>query len=333
MRKNILILAANPKNTRSLRLAEELREIKEALQRSLKRKDFEVKQALAVRPKDVSRELLDFNAQVIHFSGHGEGDNGLFLENEIGEIAYVSGQALASLISLFEHVECVVLNACYSAVQAEMIAEHVPYVIGMSRDIGDKAAIEFARGFYDALAAGKDYLTAYKFGCSAIQMADIPEELTPVLKTKRPSKNAKVFISYRHQQPSSDLAQTLADALNQQGYQAFLDSDSIRWGSDWVKKINQEIEACDYFLLLISKDSEHSEMQLAELQQASELLQKHGKPQILPLRVDYPFTQALPYAFEALLKNLHQLLWQSPSDNDFIIKQLLNTISDNRLPT
>jgi hypothetical protein len=33
-------------------------------------------------------------------------------------------------------------------VQAEAIVKHIPYVIGMSKAIGDKAAIEFAVGFY-----------------------------------------------------------------------------------------------------------------------------------------------------------------------------------------
>ena len=57
----------------------------------------------------------------------------------------VSTEALAGLFALFaSSVECVVLNACYSAVQAEAIAEHIPHVIGMSQAISDQAAMEFA---------------------------------------------------------------------------------------------------------------------------------------------------------------------------------------------
>ena len=44
-------------------------------------------------------------------------------------------------------IECVVLNACYSEVQADAIALHVPYLIGMNQAIGDSAAREFAVGF------------------------------------------------------------------------------------------------------------------------------------------------------------------------------------------
>ncbi len=51
----------------------------------------------------------------------------------------------------------------------------------MKRVAGDQAEIEFAIGFYDALLAGRDVEFAYKLGCSAIQMAGIPEQLTPKL--------------------------------------------------------------------------------------------------------------------------------------------------------
>jgi hypothetical protein len=57
-------------------------------------------------------------------------------------------------------------------------------VVGMNRSIGDRAAIEFSIGFYDALLAGRPVDFAYKLGCSAIQMAGIPEHLTPVLKQR-----------------------------------------------------------------------------------------------------------------------------------------------------
>jgi len=94
--------------------------------------------------------------------------------------------ALAKLFELFasKEVECVVLNACYSEVQATAIAKHIPYVIGMNKEIGDKAAIKFATGFYSALGAGESVEFAYKLGCNVIQLDGIPENLTPVLKKK-----------------------------------------------------------------------------------------------------------------------------------------------------
>ena len=74
-----------------------------------------------------------------------------------------------------------VLNACYSETQANAIAEHIPYVIGMNAEISDAAALEFSTAFYDALGAGKNIEFAHATGCNAIQMAGIPEHLVPVL--------------------------------------------------------------------------------------------------------------------------------------------------------
>ncbi|WP_333099339.1 MULTISPECIES: CHAT domain-containing protein [unclassified Microcoleus] len=128
---------------------------------------------------------MDYKPQIIHFSGHGAGDEGLALEDETGKVQYVDAEALAELFKLFANrVECVVLNACYSEVQAEAIVQHVPYVIGMSRAIGDKAAIEFAVGFYDALGSGESVEFAYQLGCNSIRLAGIVEHLTPKLKKK-----------------------------------------------------------------------------------------------------------------------------------------------------
>lgn len=181
--KTILILAVNPKNTSALRLDEEVREIDNGLQRAKKRELFEIKQRWAVRIQELHQSLLDFKPQIVHFSGHGIEDEGLALEDESGNIKLISTEALTKLFELFAfHIECVVLNACYSEAQAIAIAKHIPYVIGMSKAIGDKAAIKFSTGFYNAILAGESVEFAYKLGCNVIQLDGIPEHLTPVLK-------------------------------------------------------------------------------------------------------------------------------------------------------
>ncbi|ESA32862.1 adenylate guanylate cyclase [Leptolyngbya sp. Heron Island J] len=195
--KRILILAANPKATTQLRLDEEVREIDEALRIAKNRDCFNLEQKWAVRPRDMQRALLDFEPNIVHFSGHGTGEDGLVMEDATGQTKLVSTEALASLFELYAGaVDCVLLNACYSEVQATAIAEHVPYVIGMNKAIGDKAALEFAIGFYDALGSGCSIERAFKLARVSILMAGIPEDLTPVLKCKsdlvesRPPSNA-----------------------------------------------------------------------------------------------------------------------------------------------
>ena len=107
------------------------------------------------------------------------------LENERGTAKLVSGSALAKLFAIFVNdIDCIILNACYSEAQADAIVQYIPHVIGMSEAIGDRAAIEFSIGFYDGLLAGQSIEIAFELGCNAIQLYDIPEHLTPVLKRR-----------------------------------------------------------------------------------------------------------------------------------------------------
>lgn len=180
MLKTILFLASNPLNTDRLRLDEEIREIDEGLRRSEKRNQFTIQQKWALRPDDLRRAMLDFEPHIVHFSGHGAGSDGIILEDNSGNPTYVSTEALSGFFELFPNVECVILNACFSAAQANAIVQHVRYVIGMQQQIGDVAAIRFAVSFYDALGAGKSIEYAYKLGCNAIHMAGVSEHLIPV---------------------------------------------------------------------------------------------------------------------------------------------------------
>ena len=210
--KTILILAANPRGTSPLQLGEEVRDIQAGLDRARQRDRFVLVQQWAVSDQEVRRALLDYSPHIVHFSGHGMGTadrspsespadspldsrkltaedaevSGLVLENAKGQPQLVSGEALAELFALFaDRIECIVLNACYSATQAQAIAQHIPYVVGMKQAIGDAAAIQFSVGFYDAILAGKSIEFAYQLGCNAIRTAGIPEHLTPVLHQPR----------------------------------------------------------------------------------------------------------------------------------------------------
>ena len=142
----------------------------------------------------MQRSIEDLKPHIVHFSGHGVGEDGLALENEAGDVQLVQAEALAQLFRLFvapftdPPVQCVLMNACYSEVQANAIAEHIPFVIGMNKAVGDKAAREFAVGFYDALGAGREIPIAYEFGKVSISMAGIPEHLTPQLVTPKTRK-------------------------------------------------------------------------------------------------------------------------------------------------
>lgn len=185
--KRILILTANPTNTKPLRVSEEVREIKRAWERSQNREKFEIIVEEAVRPQEFRRTLLGHKPNIVHFSGHGGGEQGLALMGDNGEAFLVKVAPLAKFFKALQEIffiDCVFLNACYSDVQAEGIYPYVNYVVGMNQKIGDEAAKQFAIGFYDTLFAGQSIQSAFDLGCNAIEIENIPEHLTPVLRTK-----------------------------------------------------------------------------------------------------------------------------------------------------
>lgn len=304
----ILILAANPQGVSKLRLDEELRDIEEGLLRGKKREQFLIKSALAVRHRDIHRQIMDFEPQIVHFSGHGAGEDGLVFEDLTGGVKLVDGEALAGLFELFaDHVKCVLLNACYSEIQAKAIAQHIDYVIGMSQAIGDKAAIEFAVAFYDALVAGKSVEFAHKLGCRVIRTAGIPESLTPKLLTKNqlgteesatttaplsavsvelPTRESKVFLSYspKDEKLRVELENSLS-ILEGQGVISIWHDKKIRLGNNRNIEINKNLNSARIILLLISRHFLNSKYHLnSEVKQAMER-QKAGQAYVIPILI------------------------------------------------
>ena len=126
--------------------------------------------------QDFHRAILDAHPQIIHFSGHGTGEEGLALEDNQGNIVFLETERVERLFKLFakKGVECVFLNACYSEVQAKAIQKHIPYVVGMNQSITDEAAILFSTSFYDAIGAGDNVEFAFELGC--IQLMGLGKE-------------------------------------------------------------------------------------------------------------------------------------------------------------
>jgi hypothetical protein len=192
----ILFLAANPKDTTPLRLGEEVRAIDGALQRAEFREQFDLEQQHAVRVGDLQETLLRYNPTIVHFSGHGSATNGIILEDPAGLGQTVSPLALSGLFrTLKGEIRCVVLNACYSDMQALAIAEHIECVVGMSRAIGDRAAIQFAEAFYRGLSYGKDVQSAFELGTGQVDLEGLGEEDTPRLLALRGNPGEIKFVA------------------------------------------------------------------------------------------------------------------------------------------
>ncbi len=134
MKKTILILAANPRQ--DLNLRKEIHILKSVIERSQAQDEFEVKIGSGVSSDEIQRLFLEHKPRIVHFCGHGVGKQGLVFEDDEKSEKLVSNEALSDLFKIFGNkVECVLLNACYSEIQATEISRHINYVMGMKQAI------------------------------------------------------------------------------------------------------------------------------------------------------------------------------------------------------
>ncbi|MFO7634009.1 MAG: CHAT domain-containing protein [Caldilinea sp.] len=167
----ILLLAANPVDTERLRLDAEARAIDAALRQDGAGARYELRQQWAVHSGDLVDALLRHRPVVVHFAGHGADDGRLVVEDGAGHAALLSPAGVAALFAAVPGVRCVVLNACWSDVQAEALLAHVECVVGMADEVLDDAAVAFAGGFYRGMAAGEAVATAVALGKAQIHFA------------------------------------------------------------------------------------------------------------------------------------------------------------------
>jgi hypothetical protein len=182
----ILFLGANPADSTRLRIGEEVREIESALASAELGSRCELNQKWAVRVADLQGYLLRTKPQIVHFSGHGSRESAILLEGEDGTSRPVAADRLARLLAQFnQRLRCVVLNACYSAVQAEAIAEQIDCVVGMSAAVQDRAAIRFGAAFYRAVASGCSVRAAFDQACADIEIGEWAQDEVPRLLARR----------------------------------------------------------------------------------------------------------------------------------------------------
>ncbi|MDZ8137099.1 MAG: AAA-like domain-containing protein [Nostoc sp. DedQUE04] len=143
------------------------------------------------------------------------------------------------------------------------------------------------------------------------------------------SKTARVFISYRSQDPDLSLAQNFYEVIKAAGHQVFMAEESIRLGENWPQRIDRELERCDYFLLLLSPRSATSEMVTEEVRRAKQLqdLRSEHKPVILPIRVNFPWSEPLNYDLRGYLNQIQQREWKSPADTSRILHEVLSLLA------
>lgn len=171
---NIFLLSANPIENSKLNVDIEFNKIDEELNKSECKKEFNLKKVVAVNYDNLLDTLMTDNPCIIHFAGHGEGEDGLVFVDDKGKKKIVKTQTITQLVEVLqskkEHIICIILNGCYTKIQAKLISPYVKYVIGMGDAVYDENAVNFAKYFYKALFNNKDIdiETAFKIACISI---------------------------------------------------------------------------------------------------------------------------------------------------------------------
>lgn len=133
------------------------------------------------------------------------------------------------------------------------------------------------------------------------------------------------FISYRtNAEPDRSLCDQLSAAFKSNGHEVFVDRQ-LEVGARWAEEIDRALESIDFLVLLLSEESSHSEMVLAEVKKAHEIARrKQGIPRILPVRV--AFRGRLPYPLDSYVDPLQQLFWGGAPDTEATLQALLRVI-------
>ncbi len=199
----ILGVIADPSDLPRLNVDQEKERVAQALAPLQAHGDIALTWLAGSTVTDLQRALRRGPWHIFHFVGHGgfdrQADEGVVvLTDEQGRAQPLLATQLARLLGDERALRLVLLNACegarssqrdiFSSAAAILVRRGIPAVLAMQHEITDRAAIEFARAFYDALSDGLPVDAAVSEGRKAVslQVANTVEWGTPVLTMRAP---------------------------------------------------------------------------------------------------------------------------------------------------
>lgn len=200
----ILGMVASPRDLRQLDTEGEQSRVANAVEHLLTRGDVELVWLEDATWRHLQTAMTQGPWHIFHFIGHGAFDRDnrtglLALTDEDGAAHFVSAKQIGRLFAGHPSLRLAVLNACegarisdsdlYSSVGAVLIQRGIPAVVSMQYEFSDRAALEFSRLFYDALARGEPVDAALNEARVAVSfvLSGSAEWATPVLYMRAPS--------------------------------------------------------------------------------------------------------------------------------------------------
>lgn len=166
----------------------------------------------------------------------------------------------------------------------------------------------------------------------AAQSPTAPEPAT-AHPTPANGDSQRVFISHRNREPDLSLAKQFHSAIAAAGHQPFMtdltEDSASPINRAWLTQIDNCLQQCDYFLLLLSPQAAMSEMVIEELQRAKRLHdeRRDRKPIVLPIRVNCLPDTLLNHDLRNYLQDAHQPEWNSSNDTPALIQTVIDCLS------
>lgn len=179
----VLMLAASSEG--DLRVGREQKRIRAAVESALHRDHIEFDVRTAATGADLLDGITKFRPHVVHFSGHSD-DQLIVFEDEQDEAhpgVVVSARTFAKAIQATDTPPLLVLlNSCNSAAQIDdLVAEVVPFAIGMADSIDDVDAINYAAQFYAAITNGQSIDSSHLSAQVALELLGLDGAELPTL--------------------------------------------------------------------------------------------------------------------------------------------------------
>lgn len=206
----VYLVSANP-FARPLKIDIEHRAIHRRLPAS-----WQIRPAPAAEIGDLISDLRRLKPDIVHFSAHGTPTERLVLLED-GEPQEVSRATIDQLFAVLKgDIRLVILNACYSQTQAELIAKNIDCVIGVGGTLADSNAIKYTEQLYEALVARRSVYKAHQE--ASIILTDVPSEHKPRLIVKDGVDPNTVIFSVPPAQPRKPSYATKQMTVSEEGY-------------------------------------------------------------------------------------------------------------------
>jgi tetratricopeptide (TPR) repeat protein len=264
----ILGMIVSPRDLPSLDVAREKQRVETALGDLQKQRLIDLHWLEGQTWRDLQRAMRSGPWHIFHFIGHGgfdsNADEGVIaLADETGCAHRMLATELGRLLADHRSLRLALLNSCegargsehdvFSSTAAILVRRGLPAVVAMQYEITDRAAVEFARSFYEALAEGLPVDAAVSEARKAISLAvtNSVEWGTPVLYMRAPQ--GAIFQlpeTPRIRQRSPQPAPAIDKELDQRLEQLFTEGLAAFWVEDWDK-------ACRSFQAIVEARSDY----------------------------------------------------------------------------